>query len=74
MNGEPVGRWIAASRQPHQFIYGDSWLQLCATDGHAKNFSIFLEPEGRFRLTPRYDVLSALPVLGTKAGRLSPPR
>ncbi len=47
------------------------WM-LCAIDGHAKNFSIFLEPEGRFRLTPRYDVLSALPVLGTKAGRYSP--
>jgi serine/threonine-protein kinase HipA len=47
------------------------WM-LCAIDGHAKNFSIFLEKEGRFRLTPRYDVLSALPVLGTKAGRYSP--
>ena len=47
------------------------WM-LCAIDGHAKNFSIFLEPEGRFRLTPRYDVLSAFPVLGTKARQLSP--
>jgi serine/threonine-protein kinase HipA len=47
------------------------WM-LCAIDGHAKNFSIFLESEGRFRLTPRYDVLSAFPVLGTKAGQLSP--
>lgn len=47
------------------------WM-LCATDGHAKNFSVFLEPEGRFRLTPRYDVLSALPVLGSKAGQYSP--
>jgi serine/threonine-protein kinase HipA len=47
------------------------WM-LCAIDGHAKNFSIFLEAEGRYRLTPRYDVLSALPVLGTKAGRYSP--
>lgn len=47
------------------------WM-LCAIDGHAKNFSLFLEQGGRFRLTPRYDVLSALPVLGTKAGRYSP--
>lgn len=38
------------------------WL-LGATDGHAKNFSIFLGPGGRFRLTPLYDVLSAQPSL-----------
>lgn len=36
------------------------WL-LGATDGHAKNFSIFLLPGGRFRLTPFYDVMSAQP-------------
>jgi serine/threonine-protein kinase HipA len=40
------------------------WL-LGATDGHAKNFSIFLSPGGRFRLTPLYDVLSAQPSLDT---------
>lgn len=39
------------------------WL-LAAPDGHAKNFSIFLEPEGRFRMTPLYDVMSAWPVTG----------
>lgn len=39
------------------------WL-LAATDGHAKNFSIFLRPGGRFRMTPLYDVLSAHPVIG----------
>lgn len=38
------------------------WL-LCAIDGHAKNFSLFLLPEGRYRLTPRYDILSAYPIL-----------
>jgi len=38
------------------------WL-LGATDGHAKNFSIFLGPHGRFRMTPLYDVLSAQPSL-----------
>jgi serine/threonine-protein kinase HipA len=36
------------------------WL-IGATDGHAKNFSIFLTPGGRFRLTPFYDVLTAQP-------------
>ena len=34
------------------------WL-IGATDGHAKNFSIFLSPGGGYRLTPFYDVLSA---------------
>ena len=38
------------------------WL-LGATDGHAKNFSIFLTPGGRFRMTPLYDVVSAQPSL-----------
>jgi serine/threonine-protein kinase HipA len=33
------------------------WL-LAATDGHAKNFSVFLFPGGGFRLTPLYDVMS----------------
>ena len=43
------------------------WL-LGATDGHAKNFSIFLKPGGRFRMTPLYDVMSAQP--SVDAGRL----
>lgn len=38
------------------------WM-LGATDGHAKNFSIFLSPGGRFRLTPLYDVISVQPSL-----------
>ena len=41
------------------------WL-IGATDGHAKNFSIFLSPGGRFRMTPLYDVLSAQPSLDAK--------
>jgi serine/threonine-protein kinase HipA len=36
------------------------WL-IGATDGHAKNFSLFLRPGGRFRMTPLYDVMSAEP-------------
>ena len=45
---------------------------LCAADGHAKNFSLFLRSGGRYQLTPLYDVLSAYPVLGEGPGRLSP--
>lgn len=41
------------------------WL-LGATDGHAKNFSIFLYPGGGFRLTPLYDVMSTQPVMDAK--------
>jgi serine/threonine-protein kinase HipA len=47
------------------------WM-LCATDGHAKNFSLFLRPGGRYQLTPLYDVLSAYPVLGKGPSNLSP--
>jgi serine/threonine-protein kinase HipA len=39
------------------------WM-LAATDGHAKNFSLFHERGGTYRLTPLYDVLSAWPILG----------
>ncbi|SLM18454.1 regulator with hipB [uncultured spirochete] len=47
------------------------WL-LAAPDGHAKNFSIFLEPQGRFSLTPLYDVLSSYPILGHGNNKLAP--
>lgn len=43
---------------------------LAGTDGHAKNFSIFLLPGGRYRLTPLYDVLSAWPVTGDAPNHL----
>lgn len=38
------------------------WL-LGATDGHAKNFSVFLGSGGTYQLTPFYDVLTAQPSL-----------
>jgi serine/threonine-protein kinase HipA len=38
------------------------WL-IGAVDGHAKNFSLFLSPGGRFRMTPLYDVMSAQPAV-----------
>ncbi len=41
------------------------WL-MGATDGHAKNFSIFLGPRGRFNLTPIYDVLTVQPSLDAR--------
>jgi serine/threonine-protein kinase HipA len=47
------------------------WM-LCATDGHAKNFSVFVEPYGRFSLTPIYDVISAYPILGGNKNQLAP--
>ncbi len=44
------------------------WM-LRAIDGHAKNFSLFLNPGGRFQLTPLYDVLSAWPVIGRRSNQ-----
>lgn len=38
------------------------WL-LGAIDGHAKNFSIYLETDGKYRLTPLYDIISAYPLV-----------
>jgi len=38
---------------------------LAAIDGHAKNFSLFMLPGGRYKMTPIYDVLSAWPIVGT---------
>jgi len=45
------------------------WL-LAATDGNAKNFSIFHHAGGAFGMTPLYDVLSAWPVIGPGANQL----
>jgi len=47
------------------------WM-LRATDGHAKNFSLFVRSGGTYALTPLYDVLSAYPILGEGPGKLSP--
>jgi serine/threonine-protein kinase HipA len=47
------------------------WM-LCAIDGHAKNFSVFIEPRGRYALTPLYDVISGYPLLGSGAKQLAP--
>jgi len=49
------------------------WL-MAAIDGHAKNFSIFLERGGGYRMTPLYDVLSAWPIIGNGPNMVSPRR
>lgn len=46
------------------------WL-MAATDGHAKNFSIFLERGGGFHMTPLYDVLSVWPIMGNGPNQVS---
>jgi len=40
------------------------WM-LAAIDGHGKNFSIFIEPESSFQMTPLYDIMSAFPIFET---------
>jgi serine/threonine-protein kinase HipA len=49
------------------------WI-LAATDGHAKNFSIAHLPGNRYESTPLYDVLSAHPVIGTRANQFAAQR
>jgi serine/threonine-protein kinase HipA len=47
------------------------WM-LAATDGHAKNLSIRLLAQGRYRLTPLYDVISAWPIAGPGSNQIHP--
>jgi serine/threonine-protein kinase HipA len=47
------------------------WL-LAAPDGHAKNFSIFLNAGGTYQSTPLYDVMSAYPVIGRGNNQIDP--
>jgi serine/threonine-protein kinase HipA len=47
------------------------WM-LAACDGHAKNFSIRILSQGRYHLTPLYDVLSYWPVTGEGGDKISP--
>jgi len=51
----------------HSFLKANIafWL-IGATDGHAKNFSVFLSPGGGFLMTPLYDVISAQPSVDSK--------
>jgi serine/threonine-protein kinase HipA len=45
------------------------WL-LAATDGHAKNYSIFLARGDAYTMTPLYDVLSVWPYIGDGAHQI----
>ena len=40
------------------------WL-IGATDGHAKNFSLFLTPSGSYSIAPLYDILTLQPIFDT---------
>jgi serine/threonine-protein kinase HipA len=46
------------------------WL-LAAPDGHAKNFSIQIMPQARFKLAPLYDVMSIWPIEGSAPNQWS---
>ena len=62
---------VAAEQDLRDFMSAQIlfWM-LAAPDGHAKNFSIQLLPQGQYRLTPLYDVISTWPVIGHGAGKL----
>lgn len=45
------------------------WL-MAAIDGHAKNFSFFLDAGATYTLTPLYDVISVWPYVGTSLRQL----
>ncbi|HPE89592.1 MAG TPA: type II toxin-antitoxin system HipA family toxin [Spirochaetales bacterium] len=61
----------AADREAFMTTQVLFWL-LAAPDGHAKNYSVFIERGGRFRLTPLYDIMSAYTILG-HGDKLMPP-
>ncbi|WP_445819023.1 HipA domain-containing protein [Aquabacterium sp. A3] len=68
---------LAGSMTPEQdkrtfFLAQVLFWMLCAPDGHAKNFSLFIRPGGRYQLTPLYDVISAYPILGHGPNQISP--
>lgn len=58
----------------HFFMSQLLFWMLAAIDGHAKNFSLFIKPEGRYEMTPLYDVISVHPYMGKKAHQLQPKR
>lgn len=62
---------LRAERDVRDFVKAQIlfWL-LAATDGHAKNFSLRLLPQGAYQMTPLYDVVSVWPVIGHGADKL----
>ncbi len=63
---------LNANEDRTQFVLSQLafWL-LAATDGHAKNFSVFLHRGGSYSMTPLYDVLSAWPIIGKGVNMLA---
>ena len=61
-----IMRLLRASRAPdidrERFFRAQAFnFVIAGTDAHAKNYSLLYAPGGEFRLTPLYDVISALP-------------
>lgn len=66
-------RLMQGSHDPHDTTFFAVtqlafWL-MAATDGHAKNYSIFLQPGDTYIATPLYDVLSIFPYVGDGANQ-----
>lgn len=62
-------RLLAGSSTPdldrERFLLGKlAFWMLAATDGHAKNFSIFMKRGDAYASTPFYDVISMWPIVG----------
>jgi serine/threonine-protein kinase HipA len=51
-----------------------AFVLMAATDGHAKNFSIFLEREDAYMMTPLYDIISMWPYYGDAPNQFQPRR
>lgn len=67
-----LGSSIAEEDRREFFRAQVAFKLLCAIDGHAKNFSLFIDRGGSYHLTPLYDVLSAYPVMGSGPDKLDP--
>jgi serine/threonine-protein kinase HipA len=63
-----AGSADAGDRQTFALAQLAFWL-MGATDGHAKNYSIFLERGDSYVCTPLYDVLSIFPYVGDGANQ-----
>lgn len=71
-----LARVLSGSVQPEQDLTTLLKTQLlfwlmAAPDGHAKNFSVHVLPQGRYSLAPLYDVMSIWPVEGDGANQFS---
>jgi len=65
------GSRLSGQDRVHFFKVQVLFWMLAATDGHAKNFSLFHEKDGMYCMTPIYDVLSAWPIIGEGSAHLS---